>query len=188
MNTIKVSYRDIAKMLCKSMPVELEDFRAKVEEYIQTIKSMSTENKLALRSAYIFSSKVPREERDDLFQELALALLQNKTKDERLAYSIARCDWRNWWAKFSIRQHYSLDTTLNEDTSTTLGDTLVGECEFDIKINGDIDGKALYETLPSWVKSLVDISLRGEPLRGGNRMLLNKWVASRPMILASYQS
>jgi len=185
---IKVSYRDIAKMLVKAMPVELEDFRAKVDDYLEIIKAMSIENKIALKSAYIFSSKVPREEREDLFQEIALTLLEAQTKDERLAYAVARCDWKNWWSKFRIRQHYSLDSVIDEESQTTLGDTLVGECEFDLKINGDIDGQALYSKLPSWIKALVDKSLRGFPIRGGERQLLNKWVASRPMILASYQS
>jgi len=188
MNYIKVSYRDIAKMLVKAMPVELEDFRTKVEEYIEAIKAMPNEAKIALKSAYIFSSKVPQDEREDMFQELALTLLKERTKDERLAYAVARCDWQNWWSKFRIRQHYSLDSTIDADGQVTLGETLVGECEFDLKINGDIDGQALYEQLPSFVKALVDIRLRGEPLRGGNRMLLNKWVATKPMILASYQN
>ena len=58
---------------------------------------------MALKVAYVFSRKVPRQEREDLYQDIALAVFKAKTKDERLAYAIARCDWRNWW-----RRHTSL--------------------------------------------------------------------------------
>ena len=190
MNTIKVTYRDIAKMMVKAMPVQDDDFRDKVESYIDIIKAMPKEAKLALKSAYIFSRKVPREEREDLFQELALAVLKAKATDERLAYTIARCDWQNWWSKYRIRQHYSLDSVIDdgEGNHVSFGELLVGEVEWERKVDGDIDGKALYEQLPDWVKRLVDKRLTGLPLRGGDRQLLNKWVLSRPLVLASYQA
>jgi hypothetical protein len=70
---IKVTYRDIAKMLASALPVEAEEFRDRVEVNLEAIQSLSTEAKIALKSAYIFSRKVPREEREDLFQDLALA-------------------------------------------------------------------------------------------------------------------
>ncbi|HUT68172.1 MAG TPA: hypothetical protein VMW86_06445 [Dehalococcoidales bacterium] len=90
--TNKVTYRNISKMLSSALPVEGEDFREKVEVNLKTIKSLSTEAKNALKMAYIFSRKVPRQEREDLFQELALAVLKARTKDEKLAYAIARCE------------------------------------------------------------------------------------------------
>ena len=188
MNTIKVTYRDIAKMLCRAMPIQGEDYSNKVTEYLEAIKGMAPEAKTALKSAYIFSRKVPREEREDLFQELALAILKAHTKDERLAYTIARCDWRNWWAKYRIRQHINLDSVVEDDngSQTSLGELLVGECEFENKINGDLDGERLYEQLPKWVQGIVAKRLEGRPIRGGERQILDKWVASKPMILASY--
>lgn len=188
MNTIKTTYRDIAKMLVKAMPVEGQDFADKVEQYIGTIRAMPNEARIALKSAYIFSRKVPREEREDLFQDLALAILKARCNDERLAYSIARCDWKNWWAKYKIRQHYSLDSVVDDGDGgqTTFGELLVGEVDFETRINGDLDGQALYERLPEWIKKLVDKGLSGQGIRGGDRQLLNKWVASKPMMLASY--
>lgn len=190
MNTIKTTYRDIAKMLVKAMPVEGQDYYGKVEQYIDTIRAMPQESKVALKSAYIFSRKVPKQEREDIFQDLALAILKTKTGDERLAYSIARCDWQNWWAKYRIRQHYSLDSVVEDGdgNETTFGELLVGEVEFERRINGDLDGRALYEQLPGWVQKLMDKSLSGQGIRGGDRQLLNKWVASKPMMLASYQN
>lgn len=166
MNYIKVSYRDIAKMLVKAMPVELEAFSDKVNGYLDTIKAMPGEAKIALKSAYIFSRKVPREEREDLFQDLALAILKTKTGDERLAYAIARCDWRNWWSKFRIRQHYSLDQVIDHDDGSpiTLGEMIVGECEFELKIDGDLDGQRIWDRLPSNIKPLILKRLEGKPI------------------------
>ena len=188
-NYIKVTYRDIAKMLCQALPVEGSEFSLKVEEYIIELKRMPQGAKLALKSAYIFSRKVPREEREDMFQELALAVLKAKATDERLAYAVARCDWRNWWAKYSIRQHYSLDSVVDdgEGNQVPYAELLVGEVEFEVKLTGDLDGQALLEQLPEWVQGIVEKRLIGKPIRGGERQLLNKWVAQRPTVLASYQ-
>ena len=97
---IKVTYRDIAQMLCKALPFPDDELRDRIAEHAEVIKGMSTEARLALKCAYVFSHKVPREEREDMFQELALALLEAKAPNEKLAYTIARCDWMNWWGKF----------------------------------------------------------------------------------------
>jgi len=185
---LKVTYRDIAKMLCSALPVEGEEFRERVESYIEAIKAMPTSAKLALKSAFVFSRKVPKPEREDLFQELALAVLKTKATDERLAYAVARCDWQNWWSKYKIRQHYSLDSVVEdgEGNQVPYGELIVGEVEFERKLNGELDGKALYDQLPYWIKSIVDKRLIGKSITGGERIMLNKWVGSRPTVLASY--
>ncbi len=193
MNTIKVSYRDIAKLLAKSMPLDGEDFGAKVNEYIEVIKALPAPARLALKSAYIFSKKVPREEREDLYQELVMAVLKAQVEDERLAYTICRCDWQNWWAKFKTREQFfggSLNRIIEDADGGIIeaGELLVGEVDFDRRIDGDIDGKALYDQLPSWVKTIVDKRLAGISVTGGEKLMLNKFVNSRPTILASYGS
>jgi len=38
--TIKVTYRDLAKMLVKALPIEDEEFGTKVEEYIRMLKCL----------------------------------------------------------------------------------------------------------------------------------------------------
>ena len=193
MNTIKVSYRDLAKMFCKSLPVEGEEFGKLVEEYIETIRALPAPARIALKSAYIFSRKVPREEREDMYQELVLAVLKARAEDERLAYSICRCDWQNWWQKFKTRQQYqagSLNQAIESETGEVVefGELLIGEVDFDRRMDGELDGKALYEQLPSWVRSIVDKRLIGKSITGGERHLLDKWVNTRPTILASYGS
>lgn len=180
MPRMKVSYREVAKMMVKALPVQGDDFGDKVEDYLKTIKAMPTEAKVALKSAYIFSRKVPYQEREDLFQELALAVFKAKTKDERLAYTIARCDWRNWWAKYSIRQHYSLDTVVEDDEGnpTTLAELIVGEVEFEFKMDGKIEADRIWNKLPEHIKPLVQKRLLGFGLPPREGMILHRWVKS----------
>lgn len=120
-------------MLCSALPVEGEDFGEHVNTTVEAIQQLNTEAKNALKSAYVFSRKAPRQEREDLFQELALALLKARTKDERLAYAIVRCDWINWWKKYKIRQHYSLDSIIEDENGNPqcMGELIVGEVDFE---------------------------------------------------------
>lgn len=175
---LEVTYRDIAKMLCKAMPLEGDDFRDKVENYIEVIKRMPLEAKKALKVAYIFSARVPREEREDMFQDIALAVLKAKTKDERLAYAIGRCDWRDWWRKYSIRQHYSLDTVVDDDDGgqVPLRELLVGEVEFERKVNGKLDAQKIWSLIPAHIRPLVNKRLIGKALTKQEHNTFGYWL------------
>lgn len=175
---IEVTYRDIAKMLSSALPVEGDDFAYQVECNLEAIKGLSIEAKHALKVAYVFSRKVPRQEREDLFQDIALAVLKVKTRDERLAYAIARCDWRDWWKAYTIRQHYSLDSiTEDEDGNpVTLAEMLVGEVEFERKINGKLDAHRIWDKLPDLIKPLVSQRLLGYALNPTERQQMSRYV------------
>lgn len=178
--TKDITYREIAKMFCANLPVEGQDFTDKVNEYLDTIKAMPKEAKVALRSAYIFSRKVPREEREDMFQELCLAVLQVNTKEEKFGYTIARCDWRNWWQKFKTRQHYlagSLNKLItdNDGQQVELAELIVGEAEFEAKLNGKMDAETVLARLPEAIKNLVTKRLIGKALSKLERECLNRW-------------
>ena len=209
-STIKVTYRDIAKMLCKAMPITGEDFGLKVEEYIEAIKRLPKNARVALKSAYIFSAKAPVQEREDLFGVLTLGVLQSQTKDEKLGYAIARCDWLNWWKKWVIRQHYSLDSLLEEVEQETGNPTLhaeliVGAVEYERLIDGKIDAELLWNKLPDNIKPLIEKRLQGQALTHSNggrgrprkhdtlgnteRSQLNRWLKSQGnTLLASWIS
>ena len=222
----ELEYRDIAKMFQKALPLDGSEYKTAVDDCLAQIKALPRSAQLALRSAYIFGSKAPREDREDLFQSLALAVLQKQVDDERLAYAIARCDWLDWWqshyAKNELtcvyhgrpipRHHdtchmvdkpdsckrcaYAAVTPVERSTNATVddgdgntveyGELLIGEAEFDNKMDGQLDGQRLYDSLPDWIKAIVDKRLRGESVTGGERHLLDKWVLTRPTCLASY--
>ena len=175
-----ITYRHIAIMMAATLPVQDDDFRDKVNEILEVIKTLPQNAKVALRSAYIFSRKVPRQEREDLFQDIALAILKAKTSDEKLAYAIARCDWRDWWSKYTIRQHYSLDSVTEDDDGNpvTLGELIVGEAEFERKMDGKLDAQRIWEVLPDNIKPIVTNRLLGKALTHQERNTLNYWVKS----------
>ena len=184
------TYRNVAKMLTSALPIKAEDYRQAVDDCLAEIKRLPQSAKVALRSAYIFSRKVPTQEREDLFQELALAILEAKVEDERLAYAIARCDWRNWWRKYMTRSHYyagSLNATLEDDDGQEVefGELLVGEVEFERKMAGKLDGQALYAKLPEAIKQVVNKRLIGKPLTSTERTRLQTFIGTRPTILVS---
>jgi len=165
-------------MLASALPVEGELFTLQVEQYLTTIKAMSNQNKIALKMAYMFSRKVPCQEREDLFQDIALAIFKSKTKEEKLAYTIARCDWKNWWAKYKVCQHYSLDTVIEDEEGDprTLAEMLVGETEFEFKMDGKIDAQRIWDKLPAHVQPIILERLIGKGLNSSKRNILNRWL------------
>ena len=184
------TYRSVAKMVASALPIEGEDFGEKVSGYLKTIKALPIAQRQALRCAYIFSRKVPREEREDMFQELTLAILEANVRDERLAYAIARCDWRDWWRKYMTRSHYlagSLNATLEDEDGQAVefGELLVGEVDFERRIQGKVDGEALFAKLPKPIRAIVTKRLLGRALTDAERQRLSRYVRQRPLILAS---
>ena len=204
-------------MLASALPVEGDDFKVAVDSYLDAIKKMPREAKLALKCAYVFSRKAPREEREDLFQDLALAVLKVKTPDEKLAYTVARFDWLNWWrdgqsklvktcgysGRDTDRHHatceakekpakgckgcayagtarelVSIDTVSedNEGNPRTIGELIVGEVEFERKLNGKMDAEKIYSSLPAKIKPIVDKRLLGLSINRKDRNLLDYWI------------
>lgn len=169
-------------MLCSHLPLDGADYGAKVDEILNVIKSMPKPQKNALKSAFIFSRKAPREEREDLFQEIVLAILKANTKDEKLAYAIARCDWKDFWKAYSTRQHYFggyLGQTIenNDGTDATpLSELIVGECEFENKMNGNLQAEKIWAKLPADIKTIVNRRLQGYALKGNERVTLHRWI------------
>jgi len=178
---IEITYRDIAKMLASALPIEGDDFGNQVNDNLEAIKALPLEAKHALKMAYVFSHKVPRHEREDLFQDIALAVLKLKTRDERLAYSIARCDWRDWWRKYSIRQHYSMDSVSEDEDGNpvTLAETIVGEVEFENKMDGKLDAERIWSKIPEDIKPLVFKRLIGKGLTVPERNKINYYVRTK---------
>ena len=164
----------------------------------KAIDKLSTNAKLAVEVAYIFSQKVPSNERADLFQELALAVLDSGTEKLAFAYTIARRDWQNWYKSYKLHSQfyggYLSDTITNSDgEETELAELLVGEVELERKMIDKLDAVTLWQQIPADIQKLVMKRLQGKPLgtsrspKGGRpkqsqtlnnteRSRLNRWV------------
>ncbi|GAI94460.1 unnamed protein product [marine sediment metagenome] len=165
-------------MFAQALPVEGKEYCLAVEEYLEVIKALPMEQKIALKVGYIFGAKVPREEKEDVFQDIALAVFKAKTSDMKLAYAIGRCDWKDFWKRYKVRQHYSLDTVIDDETGNpaTLGELIVGEAEFERKMDGKLDAENIYNALPLHIKPLIEKRLIGKALNNTERSHLNRYV------------
>ena len=142
---MKVTSQMIARLLVRALPVEGEELASKVEEYTRAIDAMPQNARLALKSAYIFSTKMPKEERENMFQELARKVLIafNHSKvdipevNETFAYKVAHNNWLTWWRDTSRHRRIAPSDNFNEVTTdededeVELIDTLVGEDDFE---------------------------------------------------------
>lgn len=183
-NYINITYRSIAKALCSYSPVDSDEWSTQVNDYLDIIKRLPKPQKLALKSAYIFSRKVPQEERQDMFQELVTAILEVNTGDEKFAYAIARRDWQNWWSKYKTRQHFmagSLNQTITDSSGdeVEIAELIVGEVEFERKMDGKLDAQRIWDMLPKDIQPLVFKRLLGKALTHQERNKLNYYARTK---------
>lgn len=187
----KNQYRHIAKWLNSKLPLSDDEFGASVPATMAELRKLPLADRLALKEAYIWSRKVPAQEREDLFGDIALVLIEKRVDCEPLAYAIARNNWRTWWSKYKLHSQFNVaylsePVSMPDGETLEYGETLVGEVEFERKLDGEMDGKQLYDGLPRWVQELVQKRLLGIGIRGGDRRMLDKWLRTRPTILAHY--
>ena len=183
--------RAIAKMLASTLPVDGDEFGQMVSTIEAQLKRMTKRDKgslIALRTAFTFSHKIPRRDRQDFFQDIFLTLWEKRIQDNGLAYAVARCDWANWWRAYKIRSHYSLDSVANDESGDTFGDLLVGVCDFEAQILGKINGDRLLEALPDYVRHIVQKRLDGHATTKLEQSRLRRYVSQRPTVLAQYST
>jgi len=197
----KATYQQISKAAMVSDGFDKDDsFIELVKATAKEIEGLGINAKLAIEAGYIFSRKVPAEERQDLFQELVAAILDSGTEDAAFAYTIARRDWQNFWSKYKLHSQYFegylSDTLTNSDgDETELAELLVGEVEFENKQIDKLDARQLWQQIPSDIQKLITKRLQGKPLgsprkrKAGQpknsgtlndteRKRLNRWVKS----------
>jgi len=172
---LKVENYKLARVLSGGLGKFSNDntFIELVKSTSKAIDKLNINAKLAIQAAYIFSRKVPSNEREDLFQELVLAVLDSGTEKLSFAYAIARRDWQNWWKSYKLHsQFYSghlSDTLTNSDgDETELAELLVGEVEFERRQIDKLDAQSLWNRIPEDIQKLVLKRLQGKPL-GTNR-------------------
>ena len=194
----KATYQQVSKAMLGPNFERDESFIELVKETAKGIQSLEIKAKLAIEAGYIFSRKVPQNERQDVFQELVTAILDSGTEDAAFAYTIARRDWQNFWSKYELHSQfyegYLSDTITNSDgEETELAELLVGEVEFENKQIDKLDAERLWNQIPADIQQLVTKRLQGKPLgaprkrkagqpknsgtlNGTERQRLNRWV------------
>lgn len=175
-----------------------DDYIELVKQTRQSLEGLGLNARLAVEAAYIFSRKVPANERQDLLQELITAILDSGTEDPAFAYTIARRDWQDWWAKYKLHSQYyqgylSEVITNSDGQETELAELLVGEVEFEAKMIDKLEARRLWQQIPRNIQGLVLKRLQGKPLgaprkrQGGRpkqeqvlnnteRSRLNRWI------------
>ncbi len=184
---LRVTSRQIAKMLVRRLPLDDKELAGKVGEYIKQIEAIPKEARLALQSAYIFSSKVPVEEREDMFQELTLKTLEALTHQrkegsvELFAYLVAGNKWRSWIRDTNRHKRIMPIDSLNEVTvdedrnEVELINTLVGEAEFESKVVAKLDAQRIWDKLPDTIKPIIKKRLQGKVLLDKERSKLKRF-------------
>lgn len=166
----KANYQNVAKAAIGGPSFEDDNqYLELVQTTAKALEGLNTNGKLAVEAGYIFSRKAPNNERQDLFQELVTAILDSGTENPAFAYTIARRDWQNWWAKYKLHSQfysgYLSDVILNSDNEETeLAELLVGEVEFERKQIDKLDAESLWEKIPQDIQKLVLKRLQGKPL------------------------
>jgi hypothetical protein len=201
MNAIlnKATYHSVAKLaILKTTEDGDKDYMELIKSTAQAFGELDTNGKLAIEAAYVFSRKVPVEERQDLFQKLVAAILATGTESAAFAYTIARRDWQNWWASYKLHSQfhegYLSETITDADgEETELAELLVGEVEFERKQIDKLDARQLWQQIPKNIQKLVLKRLKGKPLgaprkckagqpksssslNGTERQQLNRWM------------
>lgn len=192
-STIEVSYRNIARLLCQT-DREANDYAEALEFTLTQVKALPAQTKLSMRIAYIFASKVPHEEREDCFQTFTATLLKSGISDERLAYAVIRADWLDFWRAYKVKERarttLESEVTDADGNAAELGDLLIGEVEFENKMESTLDTASLWSQIPADMRSLIAKRLSGqnlttsrgtrepvsEPLIGRNRKEYKRFV------------
>jgi|GEM_PF-2617093 len=195
------SFQNIAKAALGGANFDHDaHYMALVQSTRQALEALGRNARLAVEAAYIFSRKVPHNERQDLFQELTAAILESGTDNPAFAYTIARRDWQNWYRSYKLHSQFHegrlSETIVNADgDETELAELLVGEIEFEAKQIDKLDARALWAQIPKDIQRLVRKRLIGKPLGNSRtrkrgrpkstkalndteRKRLNRWVTS----------
>jgi DNA-directed RNA polymerase specialized sigma24 family protein len=118
---VNTDTRKLAKALAKGLPVEGAAFGEHVDRIEHEVKALPKVRKTTLTLAYMFSAKVPRQERDDVSQEIILACLESGQTEERNLYVVARRTWVDWFRKWYTRQQYELGIDFDKLVAERLG-------------------------------------------------------------------
>jgi len=164
---------------------ELSEYQELKDWTLRALEQFSQSQKTIARKAFIFASKSPAIEREDLFQSLFATLWAKQTNgklDEKLAHKIAHDTWANWWKAYYYREHYSLDVTQETDDSELALD-VIDDRDTIAQAESDIDASMLWQSLPKAIQSIALKRIKGTPLTIAERQRLSRYARANSFIL-----
>jgi DNA-directed RNA polymerase specialized sigma24 family protein len=118
---VNTDTRKLAKALAKGLPVEGAAFGEHVDRIEHEVKALPKVQKTTLTLAYMFSAKVPHQERDDVSQEIITACFESGQAEESHLYMVARRTWVEWLRRWYTRQQYELGVDFDAVVAERLG-------------------------------------------------------------------
>lgn len=166
-------------MLVRALPLDDDEIAGKVDEYTKAIEAMPEQARFALQSAYIFSSKVSPEQREDLFQDIVDAVLRKNSQDDGgVAYMTGRGEWLDGLGGSHKKKQYPCSSlnkvTILDNQEVELGDTIVGMDDLEDKVINRIEAQRIYRELPRHIKLIVKKRFRCDALTPKEKQQLFK--------------
>ena len=175
------------------------------EGVVRAVAAMRPGERTALKQAAIFASKVPAQERDDVFQELTCKLLEltaeaGKAIPDALAYAVAHADWANWWRAYKIHNAQSLDAAreyLDGDGDAPIESVdaeleraqlvamLVGEHGAQARLEHRDTIRRVLALMPTDVKRAFAHKVTGRGYNQKERSLLTWWLTQHHGVLVT---
>jgi hypothetical protein len=175
----RVTARQVAKMLCHALAtIDIEDYRNAVDTYMVTLESLTKSQLHALKLAYVFSRRCQPQERDDLYQEIALSVLEHGGDNCKLQYAIARNNWRSFihnYYRHGNYQGHSLNELIDDGDNNQVErvDIIVGAGEYELI--SELDTKVIMDSLPRHVRDVVLKRMTGAIMTTYDRLTLMRF-------------
>jgi len=132
-------------------------------------------------------ARIPYQEREDVLQELALRMLEARPCTAAMAFIIARNHVANWWRHYRAHRLYGdSDITYGSeltDTGEEIIQTIVGEVEWQARIDSELEAKRIFSNLPPRIQGIISKRLAGRRLSGAERVALHRFVNTGHVII-----
>jgi len=161
---VRVTIRQVSQMFTRALNVKLnsDEYLNHVESIMRIIEDMPEYQRHALKLAFLFSMRVAQSDREDFYQDIVLTLLEKRIENEKLAYTIARCDWLDWYRKYRKKQD-------NEVSLNAILDSMNNDNESDNdkavsfkQLNTTANWKTYQDSLDKALQIKADMELKSE--------------------------
>jgi len=140
----------------------------------------------------IAAKKAPPGEREDLLQEVSVALLKAQPPNGQTAWGVARNTLAYYWRRWRTRQHYGIDSESDAglDSQTVADNAVVWAVEWEPYSDGRMDADRIWALVPDSMRRVLNKRLLGGVLTGAERVALHRWRAREgyKILLASKQT